>query len=68
MFSIEFYKATKQHPWHLVISHPFSDYNTRKLIRSIKKQGYSYCKLRKAYYLETDYAAYCFKFHKQHIK
>lgn len=68
MYFIEFYKDTKCHPWHLVNSHLVSDYCTRKLVRNIKKQGYVYCKVRKAYYLETDCAEYCFKLHKQHIK
>lgn len=68
MYYIEYYKATESHPWHLVNSHLVSDYCTRKLIQTIKKQGYSYCNVRKAYYLQTDFAEYCFKLHKQHIK
>lgn len=68
MYYVEYYKATVSHPWHLVNSHLVSDYCTRKLVKNIKKQGYIYCKKHKVYYLATDFAQYCFKLHKQHIK
>lgn len=68
MYYIEHFEKTKFKPWHLVNCHIVSDYCTRKLIASLKKQGYIYNNNLKAYCLTTGISDNRFLIHKRYIK
>lgn len=68
MYYIEHFMQPTGFPMRLVNSHSVSDYCTRKLINSLKKQGYTYNRAIKAYCLDTSYAHNRFYILKQHIK
>lgn len=68
MYFIEYFMQPTGFPMRLVNSHVVSDFSTRKLVASLKKQGYIYNRALKAYCLETSFALNRFVLHKQHIK
>ena len=68
MYFIEHFMQPTGFPMRLINSHVVSDYCTRKLINSLKKQGYVYNRALKAYCIDTSFAHNRFVIHKQHIK
>lgn len=68
MYFIEHFMQPTGFPMRLINSHFVSDYNARKLIKSLKKQGYIYNRAIKAYCLTSSYAHNRFYILKEHIK
>lgn len=68
MYFVEHFMQPTGFPMRLINSHFVSDYSTRKLIKSLKNQGYVYNRAIKAYCLETSYAHNRFYIQKSIIK
>ena len=68
MYFIEHFMQPKGFPMRLISCQSASDYDTRKFVNSLKKQGYVYNRAIKAYCSDTSYAHNRFYILNQHIK